>query len=30
MRKNEFWVGFTVGLCVFGGFAAILLAVFLL
>ncbi len=29
MRKNEFLVGFTVGLCVFGGFAVVLLAVFL-
>ena len=29
MRKNEFLVGFTVGLSVFGGAAAILLAVFL-
>ena len=30
MKRNEFLVGFTVGLCIFGGFAAIMLTVFLL
>ena len=29
MRKKEFLTGFTVGLCVFGSVAVILLAVFL-